>query len=314
MAKKQIITTAKVSRAQRPCRADEDSCPQDGRFPLLFLEVPWFWDAQGLSCLCHQKWNLNQQGLTAALPAGGYRGARHSGRVHPPSRALKDSRTQEGWGLSRRKRKEKTHKRCTISLDYVLGKGSRRNGFVSHYGGHCYLLLAVLDLCKESACKAGDIGSIPGLGRSPGEGNADTLQYSWPGKSHGQRSLAGYSPWGCKESTRLSDWHTHMGGIRGSFLEEVALQQGHQELVHCWQRKEQSEGTAKAKARRQESGSLLYILVAEATFGEWRQKRGDVHHYQATRGCPLPVLYSEFSHRESSKGREVPGTRSATAL
>ena len=32
--------------------------------------------------------------------------------------------------------------------------------------------------CKESACKAGDRGSIPGLGRSPGEGNGNPLQYS----------------------------------------------------------------------------------------------------------------------------------------
>ena len=32
---------------------------------------------------------------------------------------------------------------------------------------------------KESACKAGDPGSIPGLGRSPGEGKGYTLQYSW---------------------------------------------------------------------------------------------------------------------------------------
>ena len=31
---------------------------------------------------------------------------------------------------------------------------------------------------KESACNAGDLGSIPGLGRSPGEGNSYTLQYS----------------------------------------------------------------------------------------------------------------------------------------
>ena len=30
---------------------------------------------------------------------------------------------------------------------------------------------------KESACSAGDLGSIPGLGRSPGEGNGDPLQY-----------------------------------------------------------------------------------------------------------------------------------------
>ena len=31
---------------------------------------------------------------------------------------------------------------------------------------------------KESACKAGDLGSIPGLGGSPGEGNGNPLQYS----------------------------------------------------------------------------------------------------------------------------------------
>ena len=39
----------------------------------------------------------------------------------------------------------------------------------------------------------GDASSIPGLGRSPGEGNGNSLQYSCPGKSHRQRSLAGYS-------------------------------------------------------------------------------------------------------------------------
>ena len=32
---------------------------------------------------------------------------------------------------------------------------------------------------KESACNAGDLGSIPGLGRSPGEGKGYPLQYSW---------------------------------------------------------------------------------------------------------------------------------------
>ena len=31
---------------------------------------------------------------------------------------------------------------------------------------------------NESACKAGDLGSIPGLGRSPGEGKGYPLQYS----------------------------------------------------------------------------------------------------------------------------------------
>ena len=93
---------------------------------------------------------------------------------------------------------------------------------------------------KEFACNAGDLGSIPGLGRSPGEGIGYPFQYSWaslvaqtvknlpamqktwvgkipwsrtwqptpvflPGESHGQRSLAGYSPWGHKESD-MTEW------------------------------------------------------------------------------------------------------------
>ena len=36
---------------------------------------------------------------------------------------------------------------------------------------------------KESACNAGDLGSIPGLGRSPGEGNSYPLQYPSPENS-----------------------------------------------------------------------------------------------------------------------------------
>ena len=47
---------------------------------------------------------------------------------------------------------------------------------------------------QESTCNAGDPGSIPGSGRSPGEGNGNPLQFQ------GQRSLVGYSPRGCKES------------------------------------------------------------------------------------------------------------------
>ena len=36
---------------------------------------------------------------------------------------------------------------------------------------------------KESACNAGDLGSIPGSGRSPGEGNVNPFQYSCLEKS-----------------------------------------------------------------------------------------------------------------------------------
>ena len=52
---------------------------------------------------------------------------------------------------------------------------------------------------KESTCNVGDLGSILGLGRSPGGGNGNPLQYSCLETLHRQRSLAGYSPWGLNE-------------------------------------------------------------------------------------------------------------------
>ena len=67
-----------------------------------------------------------------------------------------------------------------------------------------------------SAGDSGDPGSVPGLGRSPGEGDGNPLQCSHLENPHGQRSLVAYSPWGCKESDmteRLSahtHTHTHM--------------------------------------------------------------------------------------------------------
>ena len=54
---------------------------------------------------------------------------------------------------------------------------------------------------KESTCKVGDLGLIPGLGRSPGGGHGNPLQYSCLENSHGQRSLMGYSSWGRKDTT-----------------------------------------------------------------------------------------------------------------
>ena len=51
---------------------------------------------------------------------------------------------------------------------------------------------------KESSCNAGDLGLIPGLGRSWRREQLPAPVF-WLGEFHGQRSLAGYSPWGCKE-------------------------------------------------------------------------------------------------------------------
>ena len=78
---------------------------------------------------------------------------------------------------------------------------------------------------EQSACSAGDPGSIPGSGRSPGEGTGNPLQYSClgnpmdrgtlPRKSHGQRSLEGYSPWGHRVR---HDWATtsHTSTLQGT--------------------------------------------------------------------------------------------------
>ena len=45
---------------------------------------------------------------------------------------------------------------------------------------------------KESTCNARDLGSIPGLEDSPGEGHGNPLQYSCLENPHGQRSLEGH--------------------------------------------------------------------------------------------------------------------------
>ena len=53
---------------------------------------------------------------------------------------------------------------------------------------------------KASACNVGDPGLIPGSGRSPGEGNGNSLQYSCLGNPMDRGPLEGYSPWDRKES------------------------------------------------------------------------------------------------------------------
>ena len=67
---------------------------------------------------------------------------------------------------------------------------------------------------KEFACNVGDLGSIPGLGRSPWRKEWLPTPVFWPGELHGLRSLASYSPWGHKdldmtEQLPLSFIHTY---------------------------------------------------------------------------------------------------------
>ena len=90
------------------------------------------------------------------------------------------------------------HASSTRGTDLIPGKG-----FPGGTGG------------KEVACKyrrnVSDVGSNGGLGRSPGGGgHGNPLQYSCLKNPHGQRSLAGYSPWDCKEldTTELATKHS----------------------------------------------------------------------------------------------------------
>ena len=63
---------------------------------------------------------------------------------------------------------------------------------------------------KESVCSVGDLDSIPGLGRSPGGGHGNPLQYSCLENPHGQEKPVGYSPWGCKELDMTLQLSTHL--------------------------------------------------------------------------------------------------------
>ena len=72
---------------------------------------------------------------------------------------------------------------------------------------------------KESTCNVGDLGSLSGLGRSPGGGNGNSLQYSCLENPHGQRSLAGYSPWCHKES----DTTKQLSTAQSSYTEQDSL-------------------------------------------------------------------------------------------
>ena len=73
-------------------------------------------------------------------------------------------------------------------------------------------------LFVESACNAGDLGSIPGLGRSPGEGKGYPLQYS------GLENSMDYTVHGVANSwTRLSDFHFLFLGSVSGFLSLLVI-------------------------------------------------------------------------------------------
>ena len=75
---------------------------------------------------------------------------------------------------------------------------------------------------KESACNGGDLGSIPGLERSPGEGKGSLLQYSGL-----EDSVDCVVPGVAKSQTRLSGFHSHFKGPLGKVSGGGAGSTGH---------------------------------------------------------------------------------------
>ena len=100
-------------------------------------------------------------------------------------------------------------------------------GYYIKYSQLCYEFGIILVPCtgfpggsysKVSACNAGDLGSIPGSGRSPRE--VPTLVLL-PRKFHGWRSLVGHSPWDRKESDMTEQLHLSLLQMRKLTFREV---------------------------------------------------------------------------------------------
>ena len=71
----------------------------------------------------------------------------------------------------------------------------------------------VAQMVKAPVYNEGDLGSIPGSGRSPEERKWQSTPVFLPGESHGLRILVGYSPWGCKEWDTTEQLHYIYMGI-----------------------------------------------------------------------------------------------------
>ena len=98
---------------------------------------------------------------------------------------------------------------------------------------------------KESACSAGDLGLIPGLGRSPGEGNGNPLQYSCLENSMDRRAWQATVHGIAKSQTQLCDYvHVHVHPCKEIFVftgNLVSYKAYH--MAQCW-------GPASAGSRR----------------------------------------------------------------
>ena len=94
---------------------------------------------------------------------------------------------------------------------------------------------------ENSPTNAGNAGLIPGLGRSPGEGNSNSLQYSCLGNPM-ERSLVGFSSWGCKRvGYDLATKQNHL--FTKDMQTYLPFPEHYQAAAQCWGGEWQREDT-----------------------------------------------------------------------
>ena len=118
------------------------------------------------------------------------------------------------------------------STDGTWNVRLRQEFLIINHGNMIHILIYGFPGCsdgKESACNAGDLASVLGLGRSLGEGNGNPLHYSCLENPHGQRSWAGYySPWGRKESDTIKRLtHTHRNILTYNIYTHIYVKHTH---------------------------------------------------------------------------------------
>ena len=112
-------------------------------------------------------------------------------------------------------------KRCPCHVDNTLRWGSAAPGVMCSI--EVFTAGSLMTHGKESTCNAGDSSSILGLGWSPGGGNGNPTPIFLPREFHGQRSLAGYSPRGHRESDTTESLTYTLHYLEGGIVRDIPI-------------------------------------------------------------------------------------------
>ena len=141
---------------------------------------------------------------------------------------------------------------------------------------------------KESACKAGDLGLIPRLGRAPGEGKGYPLQYS--GLENSMNRNHGVT----KNQTRLSNFHFQGLNILGSY---AILFLQHQTLLSP----PDTSTTGDCFQFGLASSFLLKLFLFSSQKAYWAPTNLGSSSFSVISFCPV-ILFMEFSRQEYGSG------------